>query len=124
MKHFKSPIVMAFVFACFACFLLGTFLGRNLHRETIVIETSETTALTQPTATEPERTLPVADRLNINSASVLELAQLPGIGQTIAQRIVDYREANGSFRSVEELTDVEGIGAKRMDELRDLVTVQ
>ena len=52
------------------------------------------------------------------------LKTLPGIGEVLAQRIVDYREAHGSFQSVEELIAVEGIGEGKLEKLRELVTVE
>ena len=52
------------------------------------------------------------------------LKTLPGIGEVLAQRIVDYREAHGPFRSVEELIAVEGIGEGKLEKLRELVTVE
>lgn len=48
--------------------------------------------------------------VNINSAGVAELAGLDGIGESKAQAIVEHRESNGSFASVEQLTEVKGIG--------------
>ncbi|MDI6874201.1 helix-hairpin-helix domain-containing protein [Candidatus Solincola sp.] len=62
-------------------------------------------------------------RVNINTAGKEELERLPGIGPTLAQRILDYREANGGFRSVEELRKVSGIGPKKFEELKDLVEI-
>ncbi|MEA2528922.1 MAG: competence protein ComEA, partial [Thermomicrobiales bacterium] len=61
--------------------------------------------------------------ININTASVELLDTLPGIGPAIAARIVAYREANGPFRSVDELAEVEGISLAMVDELRSLITV-
>ena len=61
--------------------------------------------------------------ININSATAAELDALPGVGEVIAQRIVDYRTANGPFATVEDLIDVSGIGPSTMDDIRDLVTV-
>ena len=52
------------------------------------------------------------------------LKTLPGIGEVLAQRIVDYREAHGPFRSVDELIAVEGIGEGKLEKLRELVTVE
>jgi competence protein ComEA len=56
--------------------------------------------------------------ISLSSASVAQLDTLDGIGPTLAQRIVQYREAHGGFRSVDELKQVEGIGEKRFAALR------
>ena len=61
--------------------------------------------------------------LNINSASATELETLSGIGEVLAATIVEYREQNGPFASVDELMDVSGIGPATLDEIRDQVTV-
>ncbi len=47
--------------------------------------------------------------------------ELPGIGETLARRLVEYRQNHGGFRNVEELRNVRGIGEKRMERLRPLV---
>lgn len=62
-------------------------------------------------------------KVNLNMAAAPELESLPRIGPAMAQRIIDYREANGRFTSVEELRNVTGIGEKTFDGLKDLVTV-
>ncbi len=61
--------------------------------------------------------------VNVNTASATELEELPGIGEVIAQRIVDYRTENGPFASVDDLEDVSGIGEAILGDIRDLVTV-
>jgi len=60
--------------------------------------------------------------ININTSGVSELDQLPGVGPAIAQRIVDYRETNGPFDSVDELAEIDGIYEVMVEELRPLVT--
>lgn len=62
-------------------------------------------------------------RINLNTADAAELEQLPGVGPAIAARIIAWREQNGPFRSVDELTAVSGIGQKTLDGLRDRATV-
>ena len=60
---------------------------------------------------------------NINRASVTELDALPGVGQSTAQAIVDYRSANGPFGSPEDLLNVKGIGPAKFEAMRKLVGV-
>jgi competence protein ComEA len=62
-------------------------------------------------------------RVNLNSATTAELDTLPRIGPAMAERIIQWRDANGRFTSVEDLLAVPGIGAKMLEALRDLVTV-
>ena len=68
---------------------------------------------------EPEK--PVI--INLNTAASKELQILPKIGPRTAERIVEHREKNGPFTSVEELTAVRGIGLKTLERLRPLITV-
>lgn len=62
-------------------------------------------------------------QLDLNSAQLAQLEQLPGIGQKRAQAIIDYREAHGGFRSVSQLLQIKGIGRAMLRKLRPLVTV-
>lgn len=62
--------------------------------------------------------------LNINTASVEELQTLPNIGESTAQRIVDYRTQHGNFASVDALQNVRGIGAKTLEKLKPFVDAE
>ncbi|HKJ70784.1 MAG TPA: helix-hairpin-helix domain-containing protein [Gammaproteobacteria bacterium] len=64
-----------------------------------------------------------AEPVNLNQASAEELTGLNGIGDVLAQRIIDYRDANGGFESVDQLAEVKGIGAKTLAELEDRVSI-
>jgi len=61
--------------------------------------------------------------VDLNRATADELEALPGIGAVLAQRVIAFRESSGRFRTVDDLRGVKGIGAKKFDRLKSLVTV-
>ena len=63
-------------------------------------------------------------KININSATALELQELPRIGEKVSQRIVEFREKNGKFKKIEEIMKVEGIGEKVFLQLKNLITLE
>ncbi|MFB0566348.1 MAG: ComEA family DNA-binding protein [Candidatus Aminicenantaceae bacterium] len=64
-----------------------------------------------------------SEKININTASLEKLQKLPRIGVKVAQRIIDYRKANGKFKKIEEIMKVKGIGEKIFKGIKDSITV-
>jgi len=67
---------------------------------------------------------PANNLININTASLAELDALPGIGPTTAQKIIDYRNQNGPFASIEDIKRVPGIGNATYENIKNLITVE
>lgn len=123
----KISVLLAVVTALFVGFTLGLFVGRNTGSGTVTLavspqmQTAPTTAATAAAETVPKET--VSFPVNINTADADTLTALPGIGQVLAERILAYRQQNGSFRAIEEITKVEGIGEKKAEAILELITV-
>ena len=62
--------------------------------------------------------------INLNTATSAELEQLPGIGPSIAQKVIDYRQTNGPFTAIEEIQNVSGIGPAKFEQIKDQVVVE
>ena len=74
--------------------------------------------------TTPSRSpTPVGQRVNINTATQEELESLPMIGPVLAKQIIDYRQANGPFKKIEDIVDVPGIGPKTFEVIKELITL-
>ena len=64
------------------------------------------------------------DKININTADKETLSQLSGVGPVIADRIIEYRDKNGAFKSVEEITEVKGIGPGILMKIKEYIVVE
>lgn len=64
-----------------------------------------------------------AEKINLNTATVAELMTLPYIGEDTARNILEYREKHKGFKNIEELKAINGIGKKKYENLKDLITV-
>ena len=67
---------------------------------------------------------PIDDRININTAAKEDLMTLKGIGESKAAAIIYYRQQNGSFKSIEEIKNVEGIGDKTFINIKDKIIIK
>lgn len=63
-------------------------------------------------------------KININIATLEELDKLPGIGPVTAQKIIDYREKNGDFNSIDDLKNIPGLGGKTLDKFKDNIDIR
>lgn len=120
----KAGLIMVLVTLVFCAFAVGFFIGRSVNNGSIQVSSIPTISPTQaPSAatspTEPQVQFP----LDINTATVDELMTLPGIGATLAQRIVDYRSENGAFESLSDLLNVDDIGQTRLENILDYITI-
>ena len=73
---------------------------------------------------QPPSGQPATTKVNINTADAPTLESLPGIGPSLAQRIVEYRQAHGPFERIEDVMDVSGIGTATFEGIQDLLTVR
>lgn len=126
----------------FAALVVGMLLGRSMQSGDVTMYLSAeattrptvtgshpassqpTQAAEQITPTHSDKQTVMGRKMNINTATAEELDALPGIGPVIAQRIVDYRRANGTFKDVSELIYVSGVGEKKLDAIIELITVE
>ena len=120
----KQGWILIAVTGAFFCLLLGIFLGRNIDRSYIQLGTNQTnssqTSASQATTAQDSETL---GKININTATAEQLQLLPGIGESLAQRILDYRSQNGPFNAIDDLMNVSGIGEKKFAGIKDYIII-
>ena len=113
----------------FVGFVAGMMVGRHTSGGAVSIQIPPASAFHAATFQQGSQSTAIGSTqetefqpININTASAQDLDTLPGIGQVLAQRIVDYREANGNFESVADLSKVDGIGDAKLLQLLGLIT--
>jgi competence protein ComEA len=114
-KITKTEWILLALTGVFLCVLLILFFQDRTRMEEAGVETE----IEVP----QEEILPDLSPLDLNTATQEELAQLPGIGEELARRIVEHREANGLFETIEELMEVSGIGEGKFADLEGRITV-
>lgn len=106
----KSQIVLLAATVIFFSILLGIFIGRNTVSQ-----------LYFPVSDNPTATQQSDGKLDINTATHAQLKMLPGIGDELATRIIDYRTQNGPFTSILDLMNVEGIGKTKLENIQNYI---
>lgn len=122
-----GTVALVMVTIAFLAFTVGLFIGRNYLKTPSLAQTEfdAATETSSVSVTHIEQTNGAERfKLDINTATQAELEQLPGIGPVLAQRILEYREANGVFTSISELGNVEGIGSGKLIEILEWITVE
>lgn len=115
----KQQWILIGITGIFLCLLVGIFVGRNLTGAYVPIDNAINTT-GQNTTDEPQDN---NGKIDLNTATLQQLQLLPGVGETIAQRILDYRSEHNSFNSVEDLMNVSGIGEKKFEQIKPYVKV-
>lgn len=127
MKRRSLEIGCVALLALLAAFTLGFYLGSASNRADVTVETAEVQPAAVEAAAEAATGEPAAETgkpVNLNTATQEELESLPGIGEVLALRILEYRTAFGPFMTTEQIMEVEGIGEKRFEALKEWITVE
>ena len=107
----KSLVILFAITLFFLTVVIGIVIGRNTGDTVISIDISG------------NDTEDNVGKININTATIDQLTMLPGIGHAKAQSIINYREENGFFETIDDLSKVNGITEKMVEALRKYITV-
>lgn len=126
MKLSKAEIAAIVITVFFVAAVAIAALRANDKSAAVTISTglSQSAEQSEPAASDVQTPSASPELLvNINTAETQELCLLPGIGETIAARIVDYRKTHGLFNNTDEIMNVSGIGAKTYEDLKGYITI-
>lgn len=123
MRNKRFELAILAITLVFVSFTIGFFIGRNTVSGNFTIETQNSATASDTSKNDIDDTAKSPGIININTADLETLTELPYIGEVIAQRIIDYREANGNFKSIEDIKNVSGIGDSIYKEISQLITV-
>ena len=123
----KAPFMLFAALSAFICLLAGIAIGRHSNVGMIMISDNDGIAkpdiyISADIASTVTTTNDDSGLININTASASVIQTLPNIGPVLAQRIVDFRTSNGDYTAPEDLLQVEGIGEKRLEQIRIYIT--
>lgn len=117
-----AAIVITLIFIVLT--VISTLWDSNVSTSVTVSAGSSLSAEASELQTSPSQTPESSAQttVNINTATVQELCSLPSIGETLAKRIIAYREEHGLFNNIDNIMSVEGIGAKTFEDIKSYIT--
>lgn len=114
----KPQWILVGITVMFLCVMVGIFAGRRTAHAYIPLNDAVTAVGEGKTDTS------VAGKIDLNTATFQQLQLLPGVGESLAQRILDYRDQIGMFDNIRQITNVNGIGEKKFEDMKDYITVE
>jgi competence protein ComEA len=120
----RTEIVCLTAAAVFLTAAAGVRLGSSVSGGEVSIRPALRAQAVSDSPAEETPALSDSYKVDINSADTETLSLLPGIGETLAGRIVEYREKNGAFSEISDIMDVSGIGQGTFDKIKDYITVE
>ena len=116
----KPQWVLLGITAAFFCILVGVFIGRNMTHAYIPVNDAMNSQTGDPTESKQSND----GKIDINTATEQQLMLLPGVGETTAKRIIEYRTENNGFAVIEDLMKVSGIGEKKFEQMKPYIKTE